>query len=109
MRYRVQRYPTDKDVWLEHGDRTERVQLADISASGARLRHLDQLSDGALVTIRHLHLRVPARVVWSDDEKTAVRFVVPLSTTDRDALRGAKGGSMAGWGTSVQYQLRELS
>jgi hypothetical protein len=109
MRYRDQRFPSDKDVWLEHEDGTERVQVADISSSGARLLHLEQLPDGSLVTLRHLHLRVSARVMRSNDEQTTVRFVVPLSTTDRDVLRGAKGGHMAGWGSSAQHGFRELS
>lgn len=109
MRYRDQRFPSDKDVWLEHDGSSERVQLADISSSGARLLVLEPLPAGTLVTIRHLHLRVQGRVIRSDEEYTAVRFVMPLSTTDRDVLRGAKGGQMAGWGVSGQHGFREMS
>jgi hypothetical protein len=43
MRYRDQRYPADKDVWLEHDGSRERVHLADMSISGARLLSLEPL------------------------------------------------------------------
>ncbi len=109
MRYRDQRFPSDKDVWLDHDGSSERAQLMDVSSSGARLLLLEQVPAGTLVTLRHLHLRVQARIIRSDDQHTAVRFVVPLSTTDRDVLRGAKGGRMAGWGTSSYHGFRELS
>lgn len=109
MRYRNQRLPSDNDVRLEHDGSVERVQLVDISSSGAKALHLEALPRDALVTVCHLNLRIPARVVWSDDEQTAMRFVRPLSTTDRDVLRGARGGRMAGWGSSAQHGFRELS
>jgi hypothetical protein len=53
-------------------------------------------------------LIVQARVIRSDDQHTALRFVMPLWTVDRDVLRGAKGGHMAGWGESSGQSYREL-
>jgi hypothetical protein len=109
MGYRDQRYPTDRDVWLEHNGEAELVELADVSSSGAKLLHSRQLPQGTPVTIRCLHLRVSALVVRSTGRQIAVNFLQPLSVTDGATLRGVKGGQTVGWGTAVNHGFRELS
>ena len=47
------------------------------------------------MTLYHLHLRFPARMVWSDGGLTGVRFAQSLPATDMSMLRGPVGGSVA--------------
>ena len=108
MRYRDTRLPSGTELKLEYGQQVLRAELADISTTGARLRQLGALPPGVLVTLCQLHLRFPARVVWSADGLTGVRFTQPLSTTDLNALRGAIG-SAGSWGSSSHHAFRELS
>jgi hypothetical protein len=80
-----------------------------ISNSGARLAFLDRLSPGTLLTLSYLHMRFSARVVWSNEELTGVRFLTPLSAADLDALRRAGGRGRGAWGSSLGLGFRELS
>ncbi|SDE81230.1 PilZ domain-containing protein [Limimaricola pyoseonensis] len=106
MRYREQRYPSDRELRVEHGGQTVRASLVNISATGARLARLGRLPSDAAVTLCHLNLRLPARVVWSNERQTGVRFVMPLGASEVNAFRGAAGG-FAGPG-AWDHGLREL-
>lgn len=107
MRYRNQRLPSATDLRVEYGDELCRAQLVNISTSGARLTQLGNLPPDLLVWLCYLNARYPARVVWSSDWQTGVRFVVPLSNAEVSALRGA-GRLAAGWGKVGQAMPREL-
>ena len=107
MRYRDQRFPSDNELTMIHGDEVHRVQLVNISGTGARLGDVGPLPRDALVTLCHLHVRILARVAWSNDRRTGVHFTVPLSTADMNALRGAVRGHR-GWGSSSDHSFREL-
>ena len=106
MRYREPRYPADIGVRLAFDYDVHDAELVNISASGARIRHSELLPTGTFVTICHLHLRVPARVVRSNGKETALRFVTPLSASDLTAIRGSKGHN---WGAVTYQVFRELS
>jgi hypothetical protein len=106
MRHREYRYPADIGVRLAFDYDVRDAELVNISASGARIRHSELLPTGTLVTICHLHLRVPARVVRSNGEETAVRFAMPLSASDLSAIRGSKSHT---WGAVTYQVFRELS
>ena len=108
MRYRDTRLPSGTELRIEHDDQVSRVELVNISSTGARLKQLGNLPEGALVTLCHLHLRFPARVMWSDEAQTGVRFARALSTSDMTALRVATGRGGA-WGSSAHHGFRELS
>ena len=109
MRYRDQRSPAEAELSVIVGDDLQRCQLVNISPSGARLAYLDRLPCDTLVTLSYLHMRIPARVAWSNHELTGVRFLMPLSTTDMNALRRAGGRDRSGWGSSQGLAFRELS
>ena len=109
MRFREQRFPSVTELRVMYGDEVRRVQLVNISATGARLEQVWHLPEDALVTLCHLHVRIPARVVWSNERQTGIRFVMPLTTTDMNALRGAIGRSPGSWESGSHYRLRELS
>ena len=108
MRYRDTRLPSGTELRIEHDDQVSRVELVNISSTGARLKQLGNLPEGALVTLCHLHLRFPARVMWSTEAQTGVRFARPLSTSDVNALRGAISGVSAR-GSPSSHAFRELS
>ena len=108
MRYRDTRLPSGIELTVEYGQQVARASLVNVGTTGARLRQLEPLPLGVLVTLCHLHGRFPARVVWSHGVLTGVRFVQPLSATDMIALRGAIG-SVGAWGSSSHHQFRELS
>ena len=108
MRYRDTRLPSGQDLKVEYGRQVLRVELVNVSTTGARLKQLGHLPQGTLVTLCHLHWRFPARVVWSEDALTGVRFVQLLSATDMTALRGAIG-HVGVWGSSAHHGFRELS
>ena len=86
MQPRSARRPADNEVRVIHADEVFRVLLVNISTTGARLNHIGNLPQDALVTLRHLYMRIPAYVAWSNDEETAVRFATPLTTREVDAL-----------------------
>ena len=92
MQSRSARLPSDNELRVMHADEVFRVSLVNISTTGARLDHLGDLAQDAPVTLRHLQMRVPAHVAWSNDKETGVRFETPLSTADLDTLRKADGG-----------------
>ena len=100
MRYRDQRFPSDILLRVEHGDQVHRAQVANVSTTGARLRHLDPLAPETRVTLCFLHLRFPAQVAWAKDQEIGVQFVIALSAPDLTMFRGASGGRAAGWGGS---------
>ncbi len=108
MRYRHQRFPADTEVRVMYENQSESVELVNISATGARLLVPDGLPEGALVHLCYLHTRIPARVVWSDDVRTGLSFVTPLSSNDLNALRGAGGRLGGSWGSSAPGSFREL-
>jgi len=92
MQARSTRLPSDNELRVVHADEVFRVVLVNISTTGARFDHLGQLQQGAPVTLRHLEMRVPASVAWSNDKETAVQFTNPLSNEDLAALSQAIGG-----------------
>ena len=108
MRYRDTRLPSGKELRIERADQVSRVEIVNVSTTGAQLKLAAPLPQEALVVLCPMHLRYPARVVWSDGVKTGVRFVQPLTASDVTALRGAIGGASAG-GSSSYHGFRELS
>lgn len=107
MRYRDQRYPSDIGLRLVCGDALHSVQLVNISTTGARLKCSSRLPKDALVTLQYLNERISARVTWSNEHETGVRFVTLLSQSNVTAIRGASGGPSRGWGIPAQG-FREL-
>ena len=109
MRHRAERYPADTGVRLAYDYDVHDAELVNISATGVRIRHSELLPAGTLVMICHLHLRVPARVVRSNGEETALRFVTPLSVSDLNAIREPKGRDLGHWGATSYQVFRQLS
>ncbi len=108
MGFRHQRFPADTVLRVAYEHKAMEAELVNISTTGARFEGPDYLPPGALVHLCYLHTRIPARVVWSNDAQTGVRFVMPLSSNDLNALRGA-GGRLAGsWGSHRYHFYREL-
>ena len=97
MQHRAERYSADTGVRLAYDYDVYDADLVNISATGVRIRFSELLPAGTLVTICHLHVRVPARVVRSNGEETALRFVAPLSASDLIAIRGSKGRTLGNW------------
>ena len=97
MRRRAERYPADTGVRLAYDYGVHAAELVNISATGVRIHHPELLPAGTLVTMCHLHLRVPARVVRSNGEETALRFLTPLSASDLNAIRGIEGRNLGNW------------
>jgi hypothetical protein len=109
MRYRDHRYAADTRVRLACDYDVHDAELVNISATGLRIQHPELLPAGTLVTICYLHVRAPARVIRSNGEETALRFVLPLSASDLNAIRGSKGSHSGNWGAVTYQGLRELS
>lgn len=109
MRYREMRLPCDTEVTATLGGEMRRVRFANISSTGARIEGLGRVPREVLVTLSHLGTRVTARVVWSNDRQTGLRFTSALSNVDLNALRGVGGGRGAGWGTAGPHAFRELT
>ena len=87
MRYRDLRLPSDAPVEVEDGTRVHRTELIDVSVSGARLARLDGMTRDRPLTLRYLGVRILARVIWSNERQTGVRFVAPLTASEMTALR----------------------
>lgn len=87
MQYRDPRFPADKQLHVIIRDQAHPAQLINISSTGARLGQIGTLPRNTLLTLCHLHYRFSAQVMWTDGEFTGVRFLVPLSRSELNALR----------------------
>ena len=94
MRHRAERYSADTGVRLAYDYDVDDADLVNISATGARIQHSELLPAGTLVTICYLQVRVPARVVRSNGEETALRFMTPLSASDLNTIRGSRSRNL---------------
>lgn len=103
MRDRDQRFSSDTELKVRCGDEVFRVQLANVSSTGALVGPLRPLAQRALVTLSHLQLRIQARVVWSNGRQTGIQFVTPLSISDRKVLQDAVGPGPGVWGSSSYH------
>ena len=108
MRYRDLRLPSDRDLKVVYASQVFHVPLLNISTSGALLGKLQSLPRDALLTLCHLHISIQARVAWSSNTQTGVRFPIPLTTADMNVFRGAIGLTN-GWGTSSYQGLQEMT
>ena len=97
MPHRAERYLADTGVRLAYDYDVHDAEFVNVSATGVRIRHSELLPAGTLVTICHLHIRAPARVVRSNGEETALRFLTPLSASDVNVIRGSKGRNLGHW------------
>ena len=108
MRYREQRFATDRELRLVHGSEVQRVQLTNVSATGARLQKLAPLPRDTRVVLCHLHHKFPAKVVWSNERQTGVTFIEPLSNADLQTLAGTVGQMSRHGGGWSNHGFREL-
>lgn len=69
--------------------------MANVSTGGARLTGVGRLPPEAQLTLLYLHLCVRARVAWSDDTDTGVRFLAPLTPGDLQVLQDAAAFSLS--------------
>ncbi len=111
MRYREPRYPADKDLCVILGDEVRPAQLVNVSITGARLGQLGSVARNTLLTVSYLQYRFSAQVMWTDSEFTGVRFLVPLSTSELNALRREGSRASSGWGSAgiISHVFRETS
>ncbi|MGR3465245.1 PilZ domain-containing protein [Limimaricola sp.] len=109
MRFRDHRFPTDKEVRVAHGKEVQRARLANISATGARLRQLSPLTPGGLVILCQLDLKIPAKVVWSNERQTGVTFLKPLKPADLQTMAGTVGQAAPPAGGWRHHGFREIS
>lgn len=109
MRYREMRMPCDTEVTALLGEEPRRVRFVNISATGARIEGLGRAPREALVTLVHLNTRIAARVVWANERQAGLRFVMPLSSSDLNALRGVTGVRPGAWVPVGQPRFRELT
>ena len=96
MRYREPRLPCDTPVTVLAGGVARRGEVANLSATGARLKGLGDLGRGASVQVRFLDLRVEARVMWSRGAEAGLRFPTPLTPWQVSALRREIGRAPGG-------------
>ncbi|MGR3500636.1 MAG: PilZ domain-containing protein [Limimaricola soesokkakensis] len=109
MRYREPRFATDRELRVVYGKEIQRARLINVSATGARLGQLSQMEPDRLVLICLLHLKIPAKVVWSNEKQTGVHFLEPLSVADLQTMGAtiADGASPRGkWGNHGFHELR---
>ena len=108
MRCRDVRLPSDRDLRVVYDGQTFLVPLLNISPSGARLGKLGTLPHDAILALCHLHISIQARVAWSSDTETGVRFTIPLCTGDMNVFRGTVALT-SDWGNSSHQRLREMA
>jgi hypothetical protein len=109
MRHREMRYPCDKDVTVALGDEPRRARLVNLSITGAKLEDLGRVPRDSLVSLSHMNARIAARVVWSNDRQTGLRFVRPLSHDELQGLRGVGGRGAGAWGSISPHGFREMA
>ncbi len=109
MRYRDMRIPCDTEVTALLGEEGRRVRFVNISGTGARIEGLGRAPRDALVTLVHLNNRISARVAWSNENQTGLRFLVPLSPANINMLRGTGGPKPGTRAPGLPTQFRELS
>jgi hypothetical protein len=85
-----------------YGDKSYRANVSNVSTGGARLTGVGHLPAEAQLTLLYLHLCVRARVAWSDDTDTGVRFLAPLDPEDLQILQDAAAFSLSRAGRSPQ-------
>ncbi len=107
MRYRNPRIPLDREVRVVHADGIHRGELANISATGARLRNLPPLPPNSTVKLCHLHLQISAKVVWSENGQTGICFAAPLSSADVQSVAG-NNAMISNRHSLPQHGFREL-
>ena len=108
MRYRDPRFPADIGVSIFCGSEGHFATLINISTTGARIELPARLPQDTLVTFQRFTERMTARVVWSNDHQTGVRFEMLLSQAQVNALRGAVVKASFARGASG-HRFRELS
>jgi hypothetical protein len=91
MHYRPPRFAAHLNLEVEHGSEIHQAQLVSISSKGARISKPDGLPPDAQVMLRYLHLRVPARAVWSLGRMTGLEFPTHLSGPNLYMLRKGCG------------------
>ena len=90
MHHRNPRFAANLNLVVEHGAEIHQAQLVSISSNGARISQEGGLPPDAQVMLRYLHLRIPARTVWSVGRMTGLEFPTHLSNANLFTLR--KGG-----------------
>ncbi len=96
MHDRELRHSVDTAIRVFLDDATFRAEGVNVSAGGACLQGMSRLPAGTQVTIRYLHLCLRARVAWSSDALTGVRFLQRLPTADLRTLQTAIGDNLHG-------------
>ena len=91
MRYREHRYASDRLVRIARDGGVEQAQLANVSATGARLRGPATLAPGQRISLCQRDLEIPAEVVWSNGQQTGIVFLEPLSPAELQAVSGTLG------------------
>jgi hypothetical protein len=109
MRHREMRYPCDNDVVVALGDEPRRARLVNLSITGAKLEELGRVPRDALVSLSYMNARITARVVWSNDRHTGLRFMRPLSNAELHGLRGVGGRGAGAWGSANPHGFREMA
>jgi hypothetical protein len=109
MRHREMRFPSDTELVLMSAGVTHRIRFLNVSTTGAKIEGADRPTRDSLVELAYLGARFRARVVWSDDLQTGIRFTPPLSQAE---LAGLRGQGRHGVGAGVQggpHRFRELT
>lgn len=96
MRFRDQRFPCDVELPVACAGAVRRVQVVNVSVTGARVEGLGPVPQGARMILCRLDGRHPGVVVWANARQAGLRFSPELSPAQVDALRGVVGGDRAG-------------
>ncbi|ETX14039.1 hypothetical protein OCH239_05210 [Roseivivax halodurans JCM 10272] len=108
MRYREHRYPSDRLVRIAHGPDVEPAELANISATGARVKGPASLAPGQRVSLCQRDIQIQAEVVWSDGRQTGMVFLKRLSPAELQAVSGTLGRPSGPGGRWDNHGFREL-
>jgi hypothetical protein len=109
MRYREMRHPCDTNLTVFLGDEPRSARLVNISVTGGKLEGLGRAPRDALVTLAYMNARIRARVVWSNDRQTGLRFVLALSNAELQGLRGVAGRGAGAWVAGGHLGYREMA
>lgn len=86
MREREQRFPTNTAVEITHSGNVYQAVACDISLNGACIFGMPRLSPNSQVTLYCLGWATQARIAWSKDLFTGLKFAVPLDPVDLQTL-----------------------
>lgn len=103
---RDQRYLSDAEVRVFIEDEVFRVQLGNVSSTGAMLGPLGPLEKYSPLMLAHVHLRVPAQVIWHNGRQVGIQFETTLSSEHLNILRLVASARGEVWGRANYHGSR---